>query len=97
LGSILTNQFSAQSDINLIVDFYEMPLEQYANNYYDLKSSLETILKRSVDLLEGQAIRNPFFKKEIQSKQQLIYEHSDQNLTSSPLSLINDKQEPGRT
>jgi predicted nucleotidyltransferase len=72
-GSVLTNQFTPQSDIDLVVEFNTMPLEQYADNYYDLKFSLEKILNRSVDLLEEKAIRNPYFRQELQSKQKLVY------------------------
>jgi hypothetical protein len=39
----------------------------------DLKFSLETILKRKVDLLEEKAIKNPYFKKAIEKNKQLIY------------------------
>jgi predicted nucleotidyltransferase len=45
----------------------------YGDNYYDLKFSLENIFNRSVDLLEEKAIKNPFFRKTINQKKQLIY------------------------
>lgn len=74
-GSVLTSDFTAKSDIDLIVDFNDIPLEQYADNYYQFKSSLENTLHRPVDLLEEKAIRNPYFKSEVQKKRQLVYEH----------------------
>jgi predicted nucleotidyltransferase len=72
-GSVLTNQFNEQSDIDLIVDFNEVQLLDYADNYFDLKFSLEDTFKRSVDLLEEKAIKNPYFKKALDKNKQLIY------------------------
>jgi len=72
-GSVLTDKFNEQSDIDLIVDFRDIQLLDYADNYFDLKFSLEDTLKRSVDLLEEKAIKNPYFKKAIEKNRQLIY------------------------
>jgi predicted nucleotidyltransferase len=72
-GSILTNKFSENSDIDLIVTFKEIELLRYADNYFDFKFSLEDILKRPVDLLEEKAIRNPYFKQSIDKQKKLIY------------------------
>lgn len=51
-GSVLTDQFNSESDVDLIVDFSNIELEEYADNYFDLKFSLQDMLKRPVDLLE---------------------------------------------
>lgn len=72
-GSVLTDKFDEQSDIDLIVDFYDVPLLEYADNYFDLKFLLEDALKRHVDLLEEKAIKNPYFKKAIEKNKTLIY------------------------
>jgi predicted nucleotidyltransferase len=72
-GSVLTDKFNDQSDIDLIVDFSDVQLLDYADNYFDLKFSLEDTLKRSVDLLEEKAIKNPYFKRAIEKNRQLIY------------------------
>ena len=72
-GSVLTDKFNAQSDIDLIVDFGDIQLLDYADNYFDLKFSLEDIFKRSVDLLEEKAIKNPYFKRAVEKNMQLIY------------------------
>lgn len=39
--SVMTDKFNNASDIDLIVDFEPIDLAQYADNYYDLKFSLE--------------------------------------------------------
>ncbi|HMH22834.1 MAG TPA: nucleotidyltransferase domain-containing protein [Puia sp.] len=74
-GSILTDHFNKSSDVDFIVDFQPLDLLQYADNYYELKFSLETILHRPVDLLEEQTINNPYFQQVVNSKRQLVYEY----------------------
>ena len=72
-GSVLTDNFNNDSDIDLIVDFANIEVEDYADNYYDLKFSLQDILKRPIDLLEEKAIKNPYFKQSVNQQRQLIY------------------------
>ena len=72
-GSVLTADFNSKSDIDLIVDFKEMDVADYADNYFDLKFSLQNIFNRSVDLLEEQAIKNPYFKQALNQKKELVY------------------------
>ena len=72
-GSVLTDKFNNESDVDLIVDFEQLDVLDYGDNYYDLKFSLENILKRNVDLLEEKAIKNPYFRKTINQSKQLIY------------------------
>ena len=72
-GSVLTRRFNETSDIDLIVDFEPLDLEQYADNYYDLKFSLEDIFKKPVDLLEEKAIKNPYFLEVVNKQRKLIY------------------------
>jgi predicted nucleotidyltransferase len=47
--------------------------KEYADNYYDLKFSLERILNRKIDLLEETALKNPYFLQSIQNNKQIIY------------------------
>ncbi|WP_229214148.1 nucleotidyltransferase family protein [Dyadobacter flavalbus] len=72
-GSVLTDRFDADSDIDLIVDFTPMQVEDYADNYFDFKFSLQDIFKRPVDLLEEKAIKNPYFLQNINKQKQLVY------------------------
>ena len=72
-GSVLRSDFDKESDIDFIVDFSPIDLYQYADNYFAFKSSLESIFHRPVDLLEEKGIRNPVFRKELDSHRQLIY------------------------
>ena len=72
-GSVLKDNFNNESEIDLIVDFSNVELEDYADNYFDFKFSLQDILKRPVDLLEEKAIRNPYFRQSLNQQKQLVY------------------------
>ena len=72
-GSIVSDKFNNESDVDLIVDFESLDVLDYGDNYYNLKFSLENILKRNVDLLEEKAIKNPYFKKTLNKSKVLIY------------------------
>ena len=72
-GSVLTKKFERSSDIDLLVDFKDVDLYSYADNYFDLKDALEKIFKRDVDLLEDKAIKNPYLRQSIDSSKRLIY------------------------
>ncbi|MDP3915175.1 MAG: nucleotidyltransferase domain-containing protein [Bacteroidota bacterium] len=72
-GSVLTDRFKNDSDIDLLVEFQGVDLYDYADNYFDLKFSLENLFKRNVDLLEDKAITNPYLRKSIDSSKKLIF------------------------
>lgn len=74
-GSILTSRFNKESDIDLLVKFNKdnIPLSEYADNYFDLQFALEDLLGRKVDLVCEDAIKNPYFRQEVDSKKELIY------------------------
>ena len=74
-GSILTGKFNKKSDIDFTVVFDKeaLPLSVYGENYFDFKFALEDLLKRDVDLVEYNAIKNPYFKEELDETKQIIY------------------------
>lgn len=72
-GSILTNKFNAQSDIDFIVSIQSEDPIEYAENYFNLKFELEKIFKRKIDLLEQKAIRNKTFENLVNQKKMLVY------------------------
>jgi hypothetical protein len=72
-GSVLTEKFNKNSDIDFIVDFLDVDLYNYANNYFELKKALEKTLKHEVDLLEEKAVKNPYLRSSIDSTKQIIY------------------------
>jgi predicted nucleotidyltransferase len=72
-GSVLTSNFNTNSDIDLVVDFKDIDVNDYADHYFDFKFSLQDILNRPVDLLEEQAIKNPNFKEALNKKKVIVY------------------------
>lgn len=72
-GSVLTDKFNKESDIDLIVDFTDVAVEDYADNYFDFKFSLQDIFQRPIDLLEEKALKNPYFIQSLNRQKQLVY------------------------
>lgn len=73
-GSVNTDQFNKESDIDLLVDFGEMNIEDYADNFFEMCYDLEELFGRPVDLVTIRSVRNPIFKEEIESTKQLIFD-----------------------
>lgn len=72
-GSVLTDRFNAESDIDFIVDFDKKAINDLFLTYFDFKYSLEDVFGRRVDLLEEQPIQNSYLKKNIENSKVLIY------------------------
>lgn len=72
-GSVLTEDFNENSDIDFLVKFGKVELFEYFDNLLNLKENLEETLNRKVDILEMQAVKNPYLKKSIDSNKLLIY------------------------
>lgn len=72
-GSVLTDHFSSDSDIDFVVDFDENDPIKYTDLYFQLKDKLEQMFKRQIDLLEERGIRNSFFRKELDASKVVIY------------------------
>lgn len=72
-GSVLNERFNSESDIDLLVKFQEIDLLDYADNYFNLLFSLQSVLDRKVDLVTEQSLKNPYFIEQINNTKQLIY------------------------
>jgi hypothetical protein len=71
---VLTDRFADDSDIDFLVEFSTIDILEYFDNYMDFKENLEALLKRPVDLVENQAIRNPIFRRVLDRDKKLVYE-----------------------
>lgn len=73
-GSAAKGTMTTQSDIDFIIRFpADMPYTIYADNYFSLAEALETLLKKSVDLVTEKTLKNPYLLQAInQHKLQLI-------------------------
>lgn len=74
-GSILTDRFNDESDVDLLVDFEAIDHDKfdYVGNYFDLRDALERLFNRNVDLIEYGNNLNPVFKALVDKKKLMIY------------------------
>jgi len=72
-GSILSNDYNSDSDIDMLVSFYTTDPLAYADNYFNLKFDLESLLQRKIDLVEEKAISNSHFMQQLNMHKIQIY------------------------
>ena len=72
-GSVCTDQFNDNSDIDILISFKNLSIEQYTDNYFELHYQLQDLLKRDIDLLTVNSLSNPYFIKGVEKTKQLIY------------------------
>ena len=72
-GSIMTDKFSQTSDIDFLVNLNNADLFNYFDNFLDLKTQLEILLKRKIDLIEEKTLNNPYLIKSINRNRKLLW------------------------
>lgn len=72
-GSATTSAFSESSDIDLLISFQDISVEQYTDNYFDLHEELEHLFGRKIDLVTERSLSNPYFIKSVEETKQLLY------------------------
>jgi predicted nucleotidyltransferase len=72
-GSALTEKFNAESDIDILVKFENIPLLGYADNFFDLQFALEDLFERKIHLVSSNSHTNPYFIDEIERTKRVIY------------------------
>lgn len=74
-GSILTDRFNDNSDVDLLVDFETLDLDKfdYVDNYFGFRDALERLFDRKVDLIEEKGLRNKYFIANVNRTKQIIY------------------------
>jgi predicted nucleotidyltransferase len=71
-GSILRDDFSPSSDVDVLVSFD--PAAPWSLwDLMDMKEELEVLFGRPVHLLEKEALRNPWRKRQILSTYEVVY------------------------
>jgi uncharacterized protein len=71
-GSVLRDDFNENSDIDLLIVF-QNGKEKSLFDIIDLKSDLEMLVGRNVDIVEKEALKNPYRKEEILKTAKVIY------------------------
>ena len=73
-GSVLTERFSKDSDVDFLYTFEEnIPLLDIVDYYFSFQNELEKMLCRPIDLVSEKDLKNPYFIKEVDASKQLIY------------------------
>ena len=71
-GSVLREDFRPDSDVDVLVTFSK-EAEISLFDLVQMKLDLEKIFRRPVDVIEKDALENPFRKKEILRTAQVVY------------------------
>lgn len=68
------NRFNPEtSDLDFLVAFQPMPVEDYADAYFGLLEGLQNLFERRVDLIVAEAIRNPYFLEKVNQSREEVY------------------------
>jgi predicted nucleotidyltransferase len=71
-GSVLRDDFSSASDVDVLVTF--SPDAQLSLlDFVEMKEELQEILRRPLDLVSKDGLRNPFRRHEILNTRQIVY------------------------
>jgi len=71
-GSVLREDFTDESDIDIMVVFETGTAYSYFD-LFDFKERLQQLFNRRIDLIEKDGLLNPFRRSEILSTARLIY------------------------
>ncbi len=73
-GSAARDDFDpATSDVDIIVEFEEVPVSEYSDNKWALHDELVSQFNRKVDLLTWKSVKNRYLLRSIERSQQTIY------------------------
>jgi len=72
-GSACSDNFNDKSDIDILITFEKLSIDQYTDNYFNLHYNLQDLFGRNIDLLTDKSLSNPYFIKSLEQTKQLIY------------------------
>lgn len=73
-GSSLTQRFTSNSDVDVLVVFDSDESIDFFDKYFELKEQLEAIFERKVDLIIDKPFRNIVFRESVEKTRTIIYE-----------------------
>ncbi|MCF6366694.1 MAG: nucleotidyltransferase domain-containing protein [Bacteroidales bacterium] len=73
IGSVTTEYFTDESDVDLLIKFSNITIEEYTDNYFILHKLFEKTFNRKIDLITYKSLSNPYFIKSINENKQLLY------------------------
>ena len=80
-GSVLTNKFAPDSDIDFLVLLEPLPPIERGEHLMALWSGLEDLFARKIDLLTEESVKNPFLRRELNKTRRLIYDRQSQKIS----------------
>lgn len=72
-GAALGENFNDDSDLDFLVRFKPIALENYFDIYINFKEKLKQLFGRKVDLVEEQTLKNPILIRSINKSKELVY------------------------
>lgn len=72
-GSAVSDHFAPDSDLDFLVEFLPTTPVRHADAYFGLLNALRELLGRPVDLLETNAIKNPYLLESINQQRVELY------------------------
>lgn len=72
-GSVLSDQFGPESDIDFLVHFHREGFQGAFTQFMGFKEELERTLQRRVELVNTRRIRNLVFEREVNSTKNNLY------------------------
>ena len=73
-GSATGDRFDpGRSDVDFVLEYLPEAKEFYPDVYFGLKEDLEALLGRHVDLVMINAVRNPYFREELEETRVQLY------------------------
>lgn len=72
-GSVLGDNFEADSDIDFVVEFGPSTSFSLPKQYFGFLADLEDMYGRNIDLVQKSAIKNPVFLLILDEREVLVY------------------------
>lgn len=73
-GSFVHGRFRpGESDVDVLVEFSNLPPARYAQAYFGLKEELEGLLGHPVDLVTAESVHNPYRREGIRNSERQLY------------------------
>jgi hypothetical protein len=73
-GSAVIGGFDhARSDLDFLVEFEPLLPSDHADAYFGLLASLQDLFQRDIDLVESEAVQNPFFEQTVNAGRTVLY------------------------
>ena len=73
-GSAVNGNFNENSDLDFLVHFKaDVPLLDFADNFFSLMEELGKLFHKEIDLLTSESVKNPVLSREIENTKVLLY------------------------